>query len=68
MSLPDSDYYLRWSIREAMTKRKAPPSLIIVNPDKNVVHRTKELIGVRNAKWYRQLDKFIENKPEKREP
>jgi len=69
ISLPDSDYYLRWLIREAMIKREVLPNLIVVNPDspdtdKNAIVKAKALTGVKKAKWYKGLLNFIEKKCE----
>ena len=64
MSLPESDYYLRWLIREAMIKRDKPPILIIVNTEESDVYKAKKLIGVEKAKWFKGLLKFIEEECE----
>jgi hypothetical protein len=64
MSLPESDYYLRWLIREAMIKRDKPPILIVVNTEKSDVYKAKKLIGVEKAKWFKGLLKFIEGECE----
>jgi hypothetical protein len=63
MSLPDSDYYLRWLLKESMSKRKTLPELTIVNPDESVMHKTKDILGIKDVQWFDSLDKYINNIP-----
>jgi len=61
MSLPDSDYYLKWLIKEAMLNKRDPPQLTIVNPNQDAIERTKALIGVETPRIFSDLDEFITN-------
>ena len=60
LSLPDSDYYLKWLVKEAMLNRKNPPQLTIVNPDAEAISRTKSLIGIEEANIFSDLEEFIQ--------
>lgn len=63
MSLPDSDYYLRWLLKESMVRRKIQgnslPKLTIVNPCKSVREKTKKITGVDDAECFDSLESYI---------
>lgn len=65
MSLPDSDYYLRWLLKESMMQRKTRgnklPELTIVNPCNKAAEKAKEIIGVNDAdaQCFDSLESYI---------
>ena len=60
MSLPDSDYYLRWLIKESVRQREDLPELTIVNIDRDIIQKTKKIIGVEKATWFDGFENFVE--------
>jgi NAD-dependent SIR2 family protein deacetylase len=49
MSFPDSDYYLKWLVRQAMMEKTKSPELVIVNPDTNkndFIDKMKNVFGI----------------------
>lgn len=64
MSFPDSDYYLKWLVRQAMMERSAPPDLVIVNPDikkDEFLNKYKTIFGVSPAETHNGLDDYLKH-------
>jgi len=62
MSFPDSDYYLKWLVRQAMMERATPPDLVIVNPDikkTEFLDKYKAIFGVSPAEAHNGLDDYL---------
>lgn len=52
MSLPDSDYYLKWLINSAIRSRKVKPlKVVAVNKDEKVCDKIYELSGIISEYW-----------------
>jgi hypothetical protein len=79
MSFPDSDYYLKWLVRQAMIERRKKdnslPELIIVNkkPEdaedsekifRNTIKRTEDIFGLPCKEPFDGLDNYLNNNPE----
>lgn len=45
MSLPESDYYLKWLINSAISAREKPPLIGVVNSDEKVCKKIEKLVG-----------------------
>lgn len=58
MSLPESDYYLRWLFREAAIHRKRSPSLIIVNRKAEDIERVKRVLSIEPAETYSTIKEY----------
>jgi hypothetical protein len=67
MSFPDSDYYLKWLVRQAMIERqksgKGLSELLVVNTDKSIFERTKYIFGVTKVSTYNGLDDWLRSLP-----
>jgi len=60
-SFPESDYYLRWLLREACRNSQQPPEVEIVNPDPNVCDTMHRILGIRELKAYwKGLKEFVD--------
>lgn len=62
MSFPDSDYYLKWLVRQAMMERATPPDLVIVNPDitkPKFLSKYNAIFGVSPAEAHNGLDDYL---------
>lgn len=60
MSLPPSDYYLAWLLRQARLDRADLPALTVVNLDRCAAERAEDVVGVAHVTWVGCLDEFIE--------
>jgi hypothetical protein len=61
MSLPPSDYYLTWLLREARMDRDAAPSVTVVNTDRRAGGRVKSVVGVEDVTYVPSLEELIEH-------
>ena len=65
MSLPESDYYLRWLLREAITSTKKARDIVVVNPCDNDAEKIRTLLGTspfQNGKnRFRSLKEFADS-------
>jgi len=59
MSLPESDYYLKWLISSAVVTREKKPSVVVVNKDKEVCEKIGKLTG-ESPRYYDGFCKYIE--------
>lgn len=60
MSLPESDYYLKWLINSAISAREKPPLVMVVNSDKEVCEKIKKLVG-ESPEYHGDFCKYIED-------
>lgn len=62
MSLPESDYYLRWLLREAVRRSVSVPDIVVVNPDDVARNKTCEVLGIPqdNCDYFDSLKDYVE--------
>lgn len=58
MSLPESDYHLRWLFKDVMNQRENPPTVTIVNKEKKDVDRTKTVLGLEPKETYSKIEEY----------
>jgi hypothetical protein len=58
MSFPEADYYIRWLFREVLNHRERPPSLIVVNPNKDDIERTIYVLRVKSDETYNTIKEY----------
>lgn len=59
MSLPESDYYLKWLINSAISAREKAPLVVVVNMDKEVCEKIKKLVG-ESPEYHNGFCEYIE--------
>ncbi len=60
-SFPESDYYLRWLLREAYRNNPHHPEVTVVNPDPKVCDTMRRILGISEPHfWFNDLQEFVE--------
>ena len=61
MSLPESDYHLRWLFIDVINHREKPPTLAVVNKDEKDIDRTIHVLGLEPTETYNTIKEYADH-------